>query len=345
MEYPKTFIQLPDIPEQVESASHAYEIAFSLARGGDVLGWRKLVKTIRPNVFKSLVQWRQDELDRQEPKSEEPFQVIDKAVEIVSPLMVVALVGVESGREEFRDQKSLLDDLLNITGWNSDQNKDWIRLPYALGYVYHSLHGCAGLGTNQIDLALSLARVKIPDIYNRKKVLQVWEMSELVGWPESLGPNCVESWKYLVNAYDRKGWEWLSTIFESATEYKTLLVAYYMALNIHELGVLIASNQQENLNTSYSTRSPFYFNVPLTFMSEDQEVYQRAIYLLCRNPDSVTELWTILNVTHEQMKNSWKHWVHNFGNWLRNVYERYSDVNMRTIHKNVDYYQNFFEML
>ena len=265
MEYPKTFIQLPDIPEQVESASHAYEIAFSLARVGDVLGWRKLVKTIRPDVFKSLVQWRQDELDGQEPKSEEPFQVIDKAVEIVSPLMVVALVGVESGREEFRDQKSLLDDLLNITGWNSDQNKGWIRLPYALGYVYHSLHGCAGLGTNQIDLALSLARVKIPDIYNRKKVLQVWEMSELAGWPESLGPNCVESWKYLANAYDRKGWGWLSTIFESATEYKALLVAYYMALNIHELGVLIASNQQKKLNESYSTSLPFHFNVPLTF--------------------------------------------------------------------------------
>lgn len=346
MEYAKTFIQLPDIPEQVESASHAYEIAFSLARAGDVLGWRKLVKNIRPKVFKSLVQWRQNELDGQEPKSKEQLaQVVDRAVEIISPLMAVALVGVESGREGFRDQKSLLDDLLNITGWNSDQNTDWIRLPYALGYVYHSLHGCTGLSTNQIDLALGLARVKIPDRYNRKKVLQVWEMSELVGWPESLGPNCVESWGYLANAYDREGWGWLSTIFESATEYKALLVAYYMALNIHELGVLITSNQQKNLSESYSTSLPFRFNVPLTFISEDQEVYQRAIYLLCRNPDSVTGLWTILNVTHEQMKNSWKHWVHNFESWLRNVYGRYPDVNMRTIHTNINYYQDFFEML
>lgn len=346
MEYTKPFIQLPDIPDQVESASHAYEIAFSLARVGDVLGWRKLVKKIRPNVFKSLVQWRQNELDEQTPKNtEQLIEIVDKAVEIISPLMVVALVGVESGREGFRDQKSLLDDLLNITGWNSDQNKGWIRLPYALGYVYHSLHGCTGLGTNQIDLALSLAQVKIPDIYDRKKVLQVWEMSELVGWPESLGPNCVESWKYLANAYDRKGWEWLSTIFESAMEYRALLVAYYMALNIHELGVLIASNQQERLNENYSTAFPFHFNVPLTFLSENQEICQRAVYLLYRNPDSVRELWAILNVTHEQMKNSWAHWVHKFGDWLRNVYGRYSDVNMRTIHKNVDYYQFFFEML
>ena len=346
MEYAKTFIQLPDIPEQVESASHAYEIAFSLARAGDVLGWRKLVKNIRPNVFKSLVEWRQDELNDQKPKNtEQSIEVVDKAVEIISPLMVVALVGIESGREEFRNQKSLLDDLLNITGWNSDENRDWIRLPYALGYVYHSLHGCTGLSTNQIDIALGLARVKIPDRYNRKKVLQVWEMSELVGWPKSLGPNCVESWRYLANAYEREGWEWLSDLFEGKREYRALLVAYYMALNIHELGVLIALNQQDNLSTSYSTSFPFHFNVPLTFMSENQEVYQRAIHLLCRNPDSVTGLWTILNVTHEQMKNSWEHWVRNFEGWLRNVYERYPDVNMQTVHENVDYYQHFFEML
>ena len=102
-EYPKTFIQLPDIPDQVESASHAYEIAFSLARAGDMLGWRKLVKNIRPNVFKSLVQWRQNELDGQKPESKEQLvQVVDKAVEIISPLMAIALVGVESGREEFK---------------------------------------------------------------------------------------------------------------------------------------------------------------------------------------------------------------------------------------------------
>ena len=42
-EQPTVFIQLPEIPEKVESASHAYSIAFELARLGDVLGWRQLV--------------------------------------------------------------------------------------------------------------------------------------------------------------------------------------------------------------------------------------------------------------------------------------------------------------
>ena len=111
--------RLTEIPEQVRSASEVYATASKIVRAGDVLGWRQLVKQIRPNVFKSLVQWRQDELDGQQPKDKEHLiHVVDKAVEIISPLMIVALVGVESGREEFRDQKSLLDDLQNIVGWN-----------------------------------------------------------------------------------------------------------------------------------------------------------------------------------------------------------------------------------
>ena len=58
--------QLTEIPEHIESASEAYEAASKIVRAGNTLGWRQLVKPIRPNVFKSLVQWRQNELDGQE---------------------------------------------------------------------------------------------------------------------------------------------------------------------------------------------------------------------------------------------------------------------------------------
>ncbi len=155
-------IHLPDVPEQVESAFDAYSAAVKIARSGDVLGWRQLLKRIQPRAFKSLVQWRQNELDGQRPEGKDRLvQVVDKAVEIISPLISVALVGVESGREQFREQKSLLDDLLNIVGWNPAGYTTWASIPNALGYVYHSLHGGLSLSTKQIDLALSLARVKL----------------------------------------------------------------------------------------------------------------------------------------------------------------------------------------
>lgn len=349
MEYPKTFIQLPDIPEQVESASHAYKIAFSLARAGDVLGWRKLVKNIRPNVFKSLVQWRQNELDGQKPKGKEHLaQVVDKAIEIISPLMTVALVGVESGREEFRNQKALLDDLFNVVGWNATGHTIWVNLPYALGYVYHSLHGCVCLSTNQIDLALDLAQVKIPIVEYPREYSRVWKISKLVKWVEYVGPGHIERWEYLANAHER--WKWLSVIFgNDPKEYRSLLVAYYMALNIHELAEIIASDQQGKLNRNYDTTFPFEFDVPLTFMSENQNIYRRAESFLLRNPESVKDLWTILNVTHEQMKNLWGNWMLLYKSWLKKTYisstDRNSAISELNCEQNLSHHQDFFETL
>lgn len=117
-----------------------------------------------------------------------------------------------------------------------------------------------------------------------------------------------------------KGWEWLPLIFENDQEYRTALVAYYMALNIHELASLIASGQQDRLKGNFSSNRPFSFDIPLTFMSEDQGIRQRGVSLLLRNPDGLTELWSSLNVTREQMENSWKDWISLYESWLWNVY-------------------------
>ncbi len=334
-----TDAQLPEIPEQVRSASDAYSAAVEIVRTGDEFGWRQLIKRIKPSVFNSLVQWRQNELDGKPPESKKRSQVVDRAVEIISPLISVALVGVESGSEQFRDQKSTLDDLLNIARWNRAGYEVWIHIPYALGYVYHSLHGGLSLITNQLDLALSLARVKIPLAYGTRH-FPVWEIGELVGYSQSIsgtrGGNSLEGWKYLIEAYERK-WEWLTPIFGDALEYRTSLVAYYMALNIYELATVIASGQQDTLNTS----SKYYFTVPLTFLSEDYDITQRATLLLRRNLEALIELWTSLNVTREQMENSWEIWIRLADNQLREMYA--ASFNPIT-HQNLsDIYQNFFE--
>lgn len=335
--------ELIDIPEHIDSAIDVYNIATKLVRTGDTFGWRQLIKRVRPGIFKSLVQWRQNELDRQKPESiEQLVQVVDKAVEIISPLLVVALVGVESGREEFRDQKSLLDDLLNIAEWNSSGYTTWANIPEALGYVYHSLHGGLSLSTNQLNLAISLAQVKVRNTGYKRELLHIWKKSNLIGWMDSLGSSCTEGWNYLTNAYER--WQWVSPIFgDESEEYRASLVAYYMALNIHELAVLISSGENFRSDDSYNSNSPFHFQVPLTFMTEKQGIFQRAQTLLLRNPEVFTELWTILNVKHEQMQNSWKNWIHLFEGWLGNVYK--NTPMWDVYHYNIVHHKNFFQNL
>ena len=329
--------QLTEIPEEVKSASVAYTTASKLVRAGDTLGWRKLIKNIRPKVFKDLVQWRQDELDGQKPKGKEQLvQVVDKAVEIISPLMVVALVGVESGREEFRNQKSFLDDLQNIVGWNPAGYETWIRLPEALGYVYHSLHGGLSVSTNQIDLALNLAQVKIP-VAGGAKFFHLWKMGEFIGYTQSISGtrsgHSLESWNYLINAYKR--WEWLFDIFEDEQNYQTSLIAYYMALNIHELATVIHAGQGETLHI---TSEP-YFRIPLTFLYQDYDTTRQAISLLRRNPNSIANLWTSLDVTREQVENLWKNWI----DLSERALMRSMSLNRITLLNLSELYQHFFE--
>ena len=330
--------QLPEIPEQVESASDAYSAAIELARAGDMFGWRQLVKRIKPSVFNSLVQWRQNELDGQRPDSKEPFQVVDRAIDIISPLITVALVGVESGRDQFRDQKSTLDDLLNIARWNPAGYEVWIHIPYALGYVYHSLHGGLSLITNQLDLALSLARAKILAYGTRH--FPVWEIGELVGYSQSIsgtrGGNSLEGWKYLIESYERK-WDWLTPIFGDAQEYRTSLVAYYMALNIYELADIIASGQQDTLEQSLSSTSSFPFKVPLTFLFEGYDTTQRAATRL-HNQEELANSWTCLNVTREQMESSWANWIRLAENQLWRM-----GAPAVAVHSLSDILGNFFE--
>ena len=310
--------QFPETPEQIRFASQAYESAFQLARADDTLGWGRLVRQIRPNVFDSLVEWRQRELGGNWPESaEQRRETVDKAVDIISPLISVALVGIESQSEQFNDQKSLLDDLLKIRsrkGWNHSGYEKWIDIPNTLGYVYHSLHGSLSVYTDQLTLAFDLARVKTHRAPNSNLVDSLWKNSRLMGWSEPLGGTCTENWQYLVAAYDR--WEWLPLIFEDASTYRISLIAYYMALSIHELAAEIASASQNGLYGQYGTGH----NVPLDFLSEDSEIIQQAIDLLLRDP-ARDELWTSLDVTLEQIRNAKWDWIRECRSWLRQVYQ------------------------
>ena len=327
----ETDTQLPEIPEQVESASEAYSAAVEITRAEDEIGWRQLVKRIKPKAFNSLVQRRQEGLVGETPTGKEKLETVDEAVGIISPVISVALAGVESKKEQFRDQKSTLEDLLNTVGRRPAGPVVWGDIAFALGYVYHSLHGGISLFTNQLDLALSIARVKIPGLYTTDHP-HVWKRRELMGWSESLGDNCTESWQYLAKACDR--WKWLAPIFGDESEYRTSLVAYYMALSIHELASRIASDQQDTFST--------FNNVPLTFLSEDYSITQQAITMI-RNQKEPAQLWTCLNVTREQMESSWRHWIraHEERLWGGNERQR----NLIARHDLIDIFRNFFEGL
>ena len=291
----------PEISEKIESIPDVYGMALELARSGDTSAWAQFVEEIHPNIFKSLVLWRQNELNRQRAENtEQMHQVMDKAVDIVAPLISVALAGIESHNKHFNDQISLLDDLLNIQsveGWDRTGYLPWIEIPYALGYVYHNLHGSLCLQINRLDLAFSLAQAKFPSAKYPSLIQSVWQNFELKS-SRSLG-GYWKSWEYLVNAFER--WEWLSPIFKDDQEYRISLAAYHMALGIHELAAVIASGKEKELK-EYNLDIDFYF------LTEEYEIIQRAPSLLVHHSE-LSELWTCLDVTKTQMENLWEDWI------------------------------------
>ena len=294
---------LPEIPETVESASDAYNLAIQLARADDTLGWQELVERIRPRVLNSLRQLRQEHSQSGNlENAQQRIEVVDKAVDIISPLISVALAGVKSQNEHFNNQTSILESLRSIDGWNRNSGDEYhIGIPNFLGYVYQSLHGSISLNTNQLPLALDLARFKVPIVRSpQSQHNMVWKITMLMGWSQALNQKCTENWQYLANAYER--WKWLRDVFEDNSTYLTSLVAYYMALSIHELAAEIADGREIGSNPYNSV------NVPFDFLTKKYEIKQRATSLLRSDP-TLSELWTSVGVTQDQMRDSWEAWI------------------------------------
>ena len=305
---------LPEIPKGVDSAVAAYQSAIEMARRGDLVEWRMLVKQVRPSTFDSIVQWRRSRLDHRPLQSSDQLtDVVDEAVGIVAPLVNVALAGVESGREQFSEQKSLLDDLLNILGWERSGYTMWVEIPRTLGYVYHSLHGALGVATNQTSIAMSLARHRVSSSYDAE-YREVWKTGDLMGWSSTLGGDCSKSWSYLSSAYGR--WGWLQDTFENELEYRSSLSAYYFALSIQSLASVIASD------TAITSLEPSHIEVPLGFLVEGDEVGRRVISLLVRSPNATKALWEGLGVTRAQITDCWDSWMRVCRTRVLNVYRR-----------------------
>ena len=315
-------------PQQVHPATSTYSEAIEITSNQNSVKWRQLIKQARSTVSTSLVQWGRDELlSGHQPRDGEQF--VDEAVDIISPLISAALAGVESGQEHFNNQRSVLNNILSVSDPDLDSRLTWERIRYTLGYVYHSLHGALSINTEQIDLALDVARVKV-QFWNKQNNENLWKAFPFMGWSKLIGENhCTEGWKYLSSAYNR--WEWLGSIFPDESEYRVSLVAYYMALDIHELASVIASGKQETSETSHLNKC----YVPLTFISEGRDINQRAITHLQSNPEALAKLWASLNVTRTEMEDSWKNWIYKCEFWLGEVYG--IGVDMEICH------ENFFE--
>ena len=299
-------IRALEIGEQLEDPEAVYALAVNLARNNDLYGWRQLIKRIRRPISGGLFEWRR-RYERDPPTSVEDLQAAaDVAVGMVAPLLVVALAGVESGRAEFADQRSLLDEVYEIDGWNMGGLTTLVDLPYFLAYLYQALHGSICLYTGQLELALAFADMQIREKYQGEHQ-SIWQTTRIIGWPETLSGSCITAWEFLTTAPNR--WPWLVEIFGSERDFRISLSAYYMALNMYELSTDIAANGAESFEKGPVSSELVILYVPVNYLNEPSEIQRRAVTLVIGNCKTVNALWERKGVNRSDVERIWTNWT------------------------------------
>jgi hypothetical protein len=302
-------------PMSDQEITAVYQEAVRLARENDILGWRNLLKRFPSWIEVTLTKWRDRTAKGGLKDFKEVYKAVDDAVAELGPLFAVALAGVESQQEKFRNQRSLLDDLLNVYGWDRSGSVAIAELPRALGFVYQGLHGAICMSTGQYELALEFVDNKIKTLYEREYRM-VWEFRDIMGWPETLGGNCIDAWRYLAGGSER--WSWLEPIFGSPSDYQRSLAAYYMMLNIHELAWCLA----RRADADKPLPEIMNLQVPLCFM-EQTRILGNAFSLLIHQQNSLEAIWETARVPRKLLEENWSAWLRICQQWLANVYQSY----------------------
>jgi hypothetical protein len=316
---------IPDIILLSDDILAIYHTALDLARRGDLVAWRRIVKQAILPIPNELNKWR-SKYENNVPRNVESLHHIAlEGANAYSSLFSIALAGIESGREKFSNQISLIDEILNPRGWNPAGITTIVYFPDTVACIYQALNGAMCLQTHQLSLSSKLALTKITKKHEDKS-LSLYQHYEIVGWPETLGRKSTDVWTFLSNLSQK--WNWLNEPFGSEEEYRESLCAYYLALNIIELVDTISAGKESMLQND-----EIRLDIPLCFLHENDDILRRAYRLLLVDPEQIKDIWNSKNIKEEKIKELWPRWVYHMKYWL----SRTSDFGFRTdvIHENL----------
>ena len=302
-------INVSSAPKNIEDPNEIYQLAHEFIRNDDIVGWRKLAHNLQKTVKPSLKEWRTKH-ERSIPASDVPLiEETNEAVALVAPSIAMALAGVESAKDKFKDQRGLFDELYHITEWSRGGRVIIIALPATLGFVYQALHGAVCMLTEQPELAVEFSTMMVRHgDYDTKAPL--WKHHDLVGWPKTLGGNCNVAWTFLIDAFDK--WQWLHEIFGNLENYKISLISYYITLNFMEYVEALGNNLLEQVKKG----GGLHLEVPILFSDEDRGLIEKAMKRLGKHPELFDSIIKKRGVSKNQVIVEWDTWMGVCENWL-----------------------------
>ncbi len=296
----KTAAPVDLAPVDAISADEVYDTCIKLMRTQDPIGWRQLLKKVRPPTRARLAEWATDAAQAKFQTWEEFSALANEGIARAMPLIAMGLAGVESGLEKFNDQRSLVDDFLSLSAWPTSGVSVLVAFPRSIVYVYHLLHGATAMCTEQREVALRFATMNIRS-RGRDESEPVWQQDDLTGWPKSLSGNCVDSWKYVQELPKR--FTWLESIFGGKEDYESSLGSYNALLVVLDLA---HSLQAPNFVEALEKRSSqMRLDVPPMFLFSDRETVQRSFTKAFRDPVHTALLAANAGVKPDLLREHW----------------------------------------
>ena len=112
-----------------------YRHAIALARAGDMLAWRSILSLCRNRLGPELSKWQAKYLT-QMPTLEQLVGQSMEGIEIYAPLMAVGLGGVASTAPRYKDQSSVLDEILHPPNWQRSGYVVRTELPMSPAFYF-----------------------------------------------------------------------------------------------------------------------------------------------------------------------------------------------------------------
>lgn len=306
---PSILTDLSNLIEPSNDISSIYNAALDIARKGDLVAWRRMIKQARSPIPDKVIKWRNKYETNLPGDIESLHKIALEGANIYAMIFSIALAGIESGREMFANQISLIDEILNPRGWNHGGLRKIVDFPNTIACIYQALNGSMCLQTHQVSLATKLARTKVTKS-SENISLPLYKRHGIVGWPETLGRNSKDVWSFLVKLPEK--WNWLTDPFGSIEEYRESLCAYYLALNIIEFVDDIAVGNERYLLQN----DEIALDVPLSFMQQDFEILSRAYRLLLIDPSQIRDIWESKKIKEEKVKELWPRWIYHLKYWI-----------------------------
>lgn len=269
----------------------ALQRAGEFIKTGDTIGWRRLLLEIKTAAHVELEGWRERHEREANRGNYRADAFLKPGLTIFSQLISVALLGVESGKEGFKNQVGILDDIIYPTGWKFHGSTEFLEFPLVVGAVFQVLHGAFCLKTSQVALAAAILDRPIADYHN---------FSTRTNPPAWIKVGQLSS-TYLITIRSLfEAWSWIPACFGDKEEFESALCAYGCLLNVLDYC--------ENLTSHGVSGSSEFSSRTFPFLMEEH-LKRKAYSMLIRNPGEMRQIWRAKGIPDEDFYKAWNPWV------------------------------------